>query len=146
MRAFQYSKGNESNWSWKARIVCEIDWSSQLVYCSIYYYDLQLHIMFNQFWHARISAETGISNTVDRVGFEPTTFRLPGDSSTTELSIRWYHVNGLGALQPIEVPYHFSFIHVISPDQCAKWSGPSHHLIHSYVTPANYISSVNNTK
>ena len=37
--------------------------------------------------HTRL-AETSITNTVDQVGFEPTTLRLPGDSSTTKLSIR----------------------------------------------------------
>ena len=61
------------------------------------------------FWHARILAETSISNTVDRVEFELTISRLPGDSYITELSIRWYRANGLkvwhnwessGALNP----------------------------------------------
>ena len=36
---------------------------------------------------ANIEKES-ISNTVDRAGFEPTTFCMPGESSATELSIR----------------------------------------------------------
>ena len=69
-------------------------------------------IIWINYQHAQILAQTSILKTVDRVGFEHTTSCFPGDSSTTELSIRWYHANSVWGLQLIRVTYH-----IFKPDR-----------------------------
>lgn len=63
----------------------------------------------DQFW---LLADRVISNTVDLVISEPTTYCLPVYISSIELSISRYHSDGHGTLQAIKV-----FYHVLLPNQ-----------------------------